>query len=177
MSDTPQQPNPFKGSNGVYYTQQLFWETNGINKSTVLYTLKDDDYEVIIDGSPRILPSLRRLYLLERDPTEYKVADKYFGGWPHWKKLLDSPWFLDYLALYRDELALLLASESYTRLLESAKTDTKINQYLLDKGFLSRSKDSVGRPSKEAIKRKAAELVEERRSVDEDLTRIMGVLQ
>lgn len=155
----------FKTTNGIYYTKQLFYETADVEREFVLYTLKNEDHEGF--------PSLRRLYMEISDETEFKVADTLFGGWPHWKKLLQCSWFLEYLQEWREELRVKTTSLSLSKLILAAeKGDAKVNQYLLDRE-LRLSRSSVGRPTKAKIKQEAALLVQAQDDIKEDLKRLL----
>ena len=155
----------FKSTNGIYYTKQLFYETADVEREFVLYTLKDQDHE----GHP----SLRRLYMEIADETEFKVADTLFAGWPHWKKLLQCQWFLEYLNEWREELRVKQASSSLSALLQkAAQGDSKVNQYLLDRK-LREEKAGVGRPTRAKIKQEAALMIQDKEDIKEDLKRLL----
>ena len=169
MNDTPRKQPVYKTHNGIYYTNQLFYERAFTDREFVLYTLKPEDHEGY--------PSLRRLYLEENDPTEYKIATKYFGGWPHWKKLLEATWFLEALQEYREELQTRIQSESIEKIRKKAQEgDYKANQYLAEAGYLK--KDKVGRPTREKIQHEANILVAKKSEISDDFERItQGVFQ
>lgn len=154
----------FKSPNNIYYTKQLFYETADTDRTLVLYTLKDDDWEGY--------PSLRRLYLELDDETEYRVASELFGGWPHWQKLLNCNWFLEYLNEWREELKVKHASLSLSILLmKGAAGDVKVNQYLLDRTL--KEKNAVGRPTKKRIREEAQMIVQAQDDIKEDLKRLL----
>ncbi len=164
--------NIYKNASGQYLLKQLFYETASTGeslraadteRSRVLYTLKDQDYMGY--------PSLRRLYLQEADESEFLVASKYFGGWPHWKRLLQCSWFLDYLSDIREELSVKQAAQNLQRIREKATGgDFQSNRYLLEGSW--RPKDSVGRPSKKKIKEEADRLFKSSEEISDDLDRI-----
>lgn len=158
----------FKNASGSYYLKQIFFETAETDRTYVLYTLKDEDH--------RGYPSLRRLYLEMGDESEYVFANTYFGGWPHWKRLLNCNWFMDYLSSYREELVLRQQAESLVRLRTAAR-DGRLD---IDKWLIERKwdKDPVGRPSKERIKREAQQMTREAVDVSDDLARLTeGTIQ
>lgn len=157
----------FRGSGGQWLLKALFFET-AIEKDRVLYTLKPEDHTV--DG--RTLPSLRRLFLEVGDDTGYLFAEKYLGGWPHWKRLMSCNWFVDYLDDIREEMAAKQAAESKMRIREIAldkkdKGSLQANRLLLDG-----TKGQVGRPSKESIKREAEKMFSDHSDIRDDLARI-----
>lgn len=155
----------FKNASGAYLTKQLFYEFSVTERDRVLYTLKDEDHHGF--------PSLKRLYLEEGDESEYQVASKYFGGWSHWKRLLQCSWFLDYLSEWREELAAKQSAESLARIKQAAeKGNVSLDKWLLDRG-LSDQKMPVGRPTKERIKQEAQKIVLDQRDVQDDLSRLL----
>jgi hypothetical protein len=158
--------NKFKGLSGAWLTKQLFYETSGADKSNCLYTLKDSDHKGY--------PSVRRLYIEMEDETEYLFAEKYFGGWPHWKRLLGCSWFMEYLEEIREELSAKLAARNLQKIREKASEgDLRANQYLIEKKWDPQAKDKVGRPSKEKIKEEAKKLSRIQDEYNEDYSRLM----
>lgn len=161
--------NPFKASNGVFYTKQLFFEMTEADKTNVLYTLKHEDHTY----KGKTYPSLRRLYLELEDETEYAPATKLFGGWAHWKKLLETPWFLDYLSEIREELQVLLLSRSLKTLRDKASSGSETAaKFLFEKGM--GPKNPVGRPTKKRIKEEAQRLSQETLELRDDYERVMS---
>lgn len=74
-------PN-FKDRMGRFITQGLFIDFR-YDETYAVYTLADEDKEY----NGNMYPSLKRLYLEEGDPTEYKFANKYLYNWDHWQAL------------------------------------------------------------------------------------------
>jgi hypothetical protein len=146
-------------------------------KPNVVYTLKDNDHAG--------LPSLKRLYLEECDPTEYRFATKYLGGWEHWKKLRECEWFKPYLDSWREELELRLKSDQYYRIMKEAQDDLNKNSHASRKFIIETvrkiqrnedlsEKNTKGRPSKDAIDRKALEIAQTHDDIRDDLKRIVN---
>lgn len=161
----------FKADNGVYLTKQLFFEmTTPQDRQNALYSLKDEDHE----SNGVKYPSMRRLFLAEQDPTGYLVSLKYFGGWPHWTRLLKCSWFMDFLSLWQEELDMQMAATQLRTLLDR-QSDPKIAQYLLNNGFLKKD-NKVGRPTKEAIKLEAERISSDHQDISEDLYRIESLV-
>lgn len=163
--------NKFKNSSGAYLLRGLFYETTGADKTGVIYTLKDEDHEGY--------PSLKRLYMEVGDPTEYHFAINHLAGVEHWDRLCESTWFKPYIEQWRRELELRYRAEALNRIIEESKKETsaarfQANKFILDKGWAPSKKDSVGRPSKEAIKQKAIELYEDDKRLQGDYDRILG---
>lgn len=156
----------FKNASGAWLTKQLFYETSD-DKSRVLYSLKHEDHRV----GKKVYPSLRRLYLECGDESEYMIASTSFGGWPHWKRLLSSPWFLDYVVELREELAARNAAAALLQIKKNAEGgNLQANRYLLEQGWLP--KGDVGRPTKEKIRQEADHLFRSSEEISDDLDRI-----
>lgn len=171
----PLQTSKFKNSNGVYFGRELFYETAAnTEKLYVLYTLKAEDYKP--EGYSDPLPSLRRLYLEEDDPTEFFIADKYFDGQPHWKRLCSQEWFLSVLSPLRDELSVKHQAQYLRSLRDDALKGDKVTaRYLLDR--VEKSDSKAGRPTKAKIKQEAEKLVKESGDVKDDFLRLREHLQ
>lgn len=146
----------------------LFFETTGADKSTVVFTLKDEDHLGF--------QSLYRLYMEEGDPTEWKLATKHLDGWEHWEMLCQSAWFKPYVTRWRKELLLRLQSQALARIIAEAKTSSRnsftANKYLLERGWEPKEKGSAGRPSKEAIKQEASRIASEAQRIESDFERL-----
>ncbi len=161
----------FKTPGGVYYLKQLFYElATDTDRPHVLYTLKDFDHQGY--------PSLRRLFLELGDETEYIFAETYFDSWPHYKRLLETAWFNDYMSGYREELRLQNLSASLLQIKRLAKEgNLQANKYLLSEEWKGSKKSSnVGRPTKAKIKEEADNLFRAQSSVNEDFDRIQREL-
>lgn len=118
----------FKGDNANYLLNDLFYETTRADKSSVVYTLKDEDHAGY--------PSLKRLYLETNDPTEYKFARNYLHNWEHWQRLTACNWFKEYLTSWRNELLTKLQSSILSKIQLIASSGSKeafaANRYLLE---------------------------------------------
>lgn len=160
----------FKNSNQVYLGRELFFETSAMEqKPYVLYTLKSDDYQP--EGYDQKLPSLRRLYLEEDDLTEFFVAEKYFDGQPHWKRLTSQEWFMKELAPLRDELQTKHQAQYLRSLRDDALKGDKVTaRYLLDR--VEKSDQKAGRPTKAKIKQEAEKIVRESVDIKDDFLRL-----
>jgi hypothetical protein len=164
MSIPQNQFGRFKAGNGNWLSKSLFVEYNPIDP---VYTLQDLDYKGY--------PSLRRLYLLSSDPTEYVFATEHLGGIDHLKYLLRQSWFEKEIQSWREELELKLRSEALTRLLLLSSDDTgkhyyEVNKFLIKGEYKDKDEAKRGRPSKEALRKKAQENLE----LLQDLERING---
>ena len=159
----------FVNSAGNRYTKSLFFEKTLADKGTVLYTLKDRDHKGF--------PSLYRLYMELNDLTEYEFANAYLDGWEHWGILCDIAWFRPLVARWREELHLRGAAIALRQVRRIASTNENgsmaANKYLLEKGW-QKNIEPVGRPSKDAIKRKAKEMVLSQEEIDDDHNRIFN---
>ena len=146
--------NKFKNDNGQLYLKALFFETTAGDKSTVVYSLKEQDHMGY--------PSLYRLYMEENDPTEYRFATKFLNGWSHWEALTECTWFKPYVEAWRKELEVRMKSQSLARIMSEAKTGGRdafvSNKYLLEKGWEKEPPSKRGRPTKAEIKEAAYEV-------------------
>jgi hypothetical protein len=148
----------------------LFLEESYEDRSNVLYTLKDNDYDGYI--------SLYRKYLEEADLTEIQFARKYFDGWEHWQMVANASWFKPYISRWREELELEVRSNALRSIVETAKDSSSRNAYEANKFLLQghwkpgKGKSDVGRPSKDAIKAKAEELFNNQTETSQDLLRL-----
>lgn len=119
----------FKNSMGMRYTKGLFFETTLEDKSSVVYTLKENDHKGY--------KSLKRLYLEEEDPSEYIFASKWLDSYDHWKLLTECTWFKPIVAEWREELRLKLESKYLKKLMEIAEAGGKegisANKILLER--------------------------------------------
>lgn len=155
---------------GVMKTKALFLEMSYHNKTSAIFTLKDEDYKGY--------KSLYCLYMEEGDITEYNFAMKVFGSWAHWKKLLDCGWFTPYIERWREELELKMKASALANIMDDAKdtlSKTKVssNKYLLEKGWEPKdAKSKVGRPSKDAIKKEAKKLHQQQSDLEDDFNRL-----
>ncbi len=159
----------FINDKGNRYTKGLFYEQTRADKGTVLYTLKDRNHKGF--------PSLYLLYMEQGDLTEYEFATTHLESWEHWCILCDCPWFKPFVARWREELHLRGAAIALRQVKRIAATNENgsmaANKYLLEKGW-QKNIEPVGRPTKEAIKRKAKEMVLTQDEIDDDHNRIFN---
>lgn len=157
---------------GYRYTKALFFEKTLADKSTCVYTLKDDDHTV--DG--KTYKSLYKLYMDTNDPTEWRFATTYLDGWEHWEILCECSWFKPYIERWRRELELRMKSEALARIMREGKTNSKesfqANKYLLEKGWEPKTTQKRGRPSKEEIAQEARTILESTSRIEEDFERL-----
>jgi len=162
----------FRNDQGVHFTKGLFFEQTLGNKSSVVYTLKDQDHEGF--------PSLYRLYMEAEDLTEWDFADEYTGGWGHWKQLCGCLWFKPYIQRWREELELKIRGAALRRIKSEAKTTSRnaytANKFLVDAGWRQKeeNKNTKGRPTKDQIKKEAQRIAQSDNDFDEDYKRIMN---
>src|SRR5690606_27339931 len=110
----------FKNVNGVFFLKELFFEL-AANRENALYTLQNEDRTE--DG--KTYPSLRNLYLLVNDVTEYQFAIQCLDGWDHWKALASASFFQPYIAKWREELEVRNRSMALANIMEAAKGKTR----------------------------------------------------
>lgn len=164
----------FKNGSGQFLLKALFYEENEIeNKDYILYTLKDDDYEV----RGKLLPSLAKLYLEMEDITEYEFAKKYLYSWEHWKLLSNSTFFKPYIQRWREELKLKLLYRALNKITQIAESDSKESflalKYLVAESWKDKPRvlPKRGRPEKEP---EAVDYKNLNKVIEEDFSRIFG---
>lgn len=129
-------------STGRPLTQSLFLEIG--YSDFAVYTLKEFDYEY----KGKKYPSLKRLFLLEEDPTEYSFAEKHLLGWQHWKRLCENKAIAKHIEEWREELELKIRSQAVRdmqSLCASESGNYSAAKFLADRGW---EKRAAGRPSK-----------------------------
>ena len=160
----------FKGPTGSYLTRALFYEQTLADKSSVLYTLKNEDHEGF--------PSLYRLYMEENDPTEYHFANKYLDGWAHWEALCECIWFKPLVERWRKEIALRIKAEALKRIALEAKSTSKnafsANRFLVSEGWVEKTESTTkrGRPSKKELEDTKKEILSKDQELNEILQRL-----
>lgn len=124
-------------------------------------------------------PSLYKLYMAEKDPTEYRFATKHLESWSHWEELCAAAWFKPYVTRWRHELELYIKSLALVNIFEEAdhpegKNFFLANKYLLEKGWVEKDKNTKGRPSKDQIHQAAVDAAKEKGLIDEDYERLVN---
>jgi hypothetical protein len=149
-------------------TKGIFFEQTSADKSSVVYTLKDEEHLGF--------PSLRLLYLSEGDPTEYRFAIAYLDGWDHWASLCECTWFKPYHRAWRTELELKIKSAAVARIMGEAKTASKnsfmANRYLVERAWEAKGESRAGRPTKAAVREAAHEQASESLRIAQDFERL-----
>ena len=140
----------YLNGSGARLTKQLFVENQYINPESNLasYTMLHDDK--VFEGVT--YPSLYRLYMEVGDITEKKFVDDHLYDWEQWTRLVNSPFFRDEVAQWREQLRKKVESNLVDRLLRDAldvksKTSASSAKYLLDR--VTKTTKRVGRPIKE----------------------------
>lgn len=135
-----------KDTMGRPLTQGLFLEI-GYNTEYAVYTLDDEDKEY----KGKTYPSLKKLYLASEDPTEYKFAKTYLLNWQHWKRLNANKVLKEYFDEWREELEIMLRSESVLNILEmQVEGNFQAAKWIADRGW---EKRGAGRPLKADLER------------------------
>lgn len=153
---------------GRWLTKSLFIEQDhNADLGQALYTLADEDRQGV--------PSLYRLYMEMRDPSEYYFAKQYLGGWDHWERLTKSPWFKPYIESWRKELDVLIKAEALSEIIRIAKDPTHKSSYEANKILLRKDKDQTkrGRPSKLEVSKEASRIASEEEQIAKDAERVL----
>ncbi len=167
-------PSPFRNANNQRYTNGLFYEAPGLDKSACIFTLKDHDYQTP-DGRP--LKSLYLLYMAARDVTEYNFAMSNLDGWEHWEMLCSATFFKPFVARWRQELELLIKAECLNHIEAISKDPDHKSQFaalnfLVTSGWREKAKSGKGRPTKAQVQQAARDLAETNKRLEEDYARI-----
>jgi hypothetical protein len=112
------------------------------------------------------------------DETEFYFAEKYFGGYPHWKRLLQASWFLDYFTDIREELKIKQIADARSRIKKVSQNPESRSALQANKLILEEFKKGapVGRPTKESVRLEANRLFIEADEISDDLDRITSAL-
>ena len=158
--------NKFRNKSNTRYLKGLFFEECFGDKSSVLYTLKDEDHLGY--------PSLYRLYMESPDPTEYEFANDHLDGWDHWTMLCNCSWFQPIVERWRKEREVRDLSANITRMRDIADSTTHQSAFTALKFLIDRPwiKSTKGRPSKEDVRKEAQKVAENSRIVSEDAKRL-----
>lgn len=144
------QVHKFKDEKGKWRTQSLFYEaylkSEVSEKYPPIYTLKDADYKKFI--------SIKAIYLSLEDPTEYRIATEYFGGWDHWKTLCATVWFGKHIEEWREELEIKMKCKYIQKIKELSDTTGAVakdaSKFIINKEWETKR----GRPSKEEVEKR-----------------------
>lgn len=154
-------------TSGRPITQSMFLEIG--YSDAAIYTLKDVDHEY----NGKVYPSLKRLYLLEEDPTEYEFAVKYLLGWKHWQRICENKLIRRSINEWREELEIKLRSRAVREMVKSSSNGKIVaSKWLADKGWAQRG---AGRPSKESVDSEKAFLASVAEEFSEDVLRLRAV--
>lgn len=155
------------GPNGQAITQSLFLEAQYSHYA--VYSLKDDDCEY----NGIIYPSIKKLYLEEEDPTEYRFATKYLLGIKHWYRIYENKLIQPHIDEWRFELEMKLRSRGIEQLIKAAdKGSQSASKFLVDRGWSVRS---AGRPSKEEIEKERKIRANISEEYAEDFKRLVAI--
>ena len=120
----------YKDKNNRWLTVGLFEETAGPNKSYILYTVEE----------------ARNLFLETGDVTGYVFAEKYLGGWQHFKALQASPVLRDMITEWCEDLEAKIRAEHLLGINKLGKEGHyQASKFMVDRGWEEVSK---GRPTK-----------------------------
>src|SRR5215217_6132830 len=117
----------FKNFMGTHLLKPLFYEQikEGADSYLSLYTMKDYDHTILVDGVEVTLPSIKRLFVEMEDITEYHFANEYFDNYQHWKKIKATTWFAPYYLEMKEELELKLRAKHLNKI-RALEDDPKV---------------------------------------------------
>lgn len=136
--------NKFRDKMGRWHTQALFVECHQYVKGMKpMYTL--NEYKGY--------PSIKKAFLDYEDPTGYKVATEWLGGYDHWKKLCSLKWFREHLEQWEEELEVKMKCKAISKMNELAAGDNAVakdaSKFLVNKEWEGKR----GRPTKAEIEK------------------------
>lgn len=107
--------NYMKDKIGAFRVQSLFLERRTETNQEPIYTLQDQDVDHYV--------SAKKKYLELKDPTEY-----YFYKWlvrskKHWEVLKKSPWFMEHLIQWREELMEKIKADAIKEIINATQLD------------------------------------------------------
>lgn len=160
--------NKFKDNLGRWLSKSLFYESytaeDRAEKYPYMFTLKDEEFKG--------LPSLKQIYLSLEDPTEYRIATEYLGGWEHWKSLLESKWFAVHVANWREELEVKMKCKGLLKIMELSETTGAVakdaTKFLINREW----EPKRGRPSKIEIEKQTRINSNVSRQLEDDFNNI-----
>lgn len=135
----------FKDSLGRWRTTSLFYETNGNDADQALFTLGKKD--LMVDG--KTLISIRKRYIESNDPTGYRCAEEYLGGYSHWKALLRSR-IRDQIAEWEEEQEKRMRSLGFKKIMEANdKGVFQASRFLVEKGWKAKPTSKASKEKEE----------------------------
>lgn len=136
----------FKDSCNRWLTSGLFYESRDQDVKFALYTLGEDDREV----KGKKLLAVKKLFVACDDPTEYEFANKYLGGWSHWKEIQASEAMKPHIAVWREEQEIRLRANAIRQIayLATSEKGFQAARFIADKGWKVRT---AGAPSKDEV--------------------------
>jgi len=164
-------PNKFKDTMGRFRTQSLFFELK-YEGYDPLFTLKDKDHEV----AGVVYRSLRELYLMYADPTEYSFAMGVFGSLKCWYKIAGNKELSIYINQWREDLEVKLRSEGVMAIRdlatdEGSKSRLAAAKWLAEKGWEGKAR---GRPSKQELAKNSKTKTRVEEAISNDYERIFS---
>lgn len=164
----------WKNDSNKWLTKALFYETTlPATRDNAVFTLKNEDIEV--DGVEYW--SLRKRFVECDDPTEYEFANKWLGGWAHWKELCKCEALKDDIADWREERDVRLRSMGVKKLVSLASGEDSSFQaakWLADRGWQD-TPSKRGRPTNADVKKAAREKAEVSKRVSDDMKRLKAL--
>ncbi len=137
----------FKDSCNRWLTSGLFYEARpDSDLEFAKFTLQEEDRLV----QDVLLISIKKCYMSCTDPTEYEFANKFLGGWSHWKAIQASGPLKEHIITWRDELEVKLRAEAIKQIALLATTEKgyQAAKFIADRGWKTRI---AGAPSKDEI--------------------------
>lgn len=151
-----------------WLTKSLFIEQEyNAGLGLAMFTLSNEDKQGY--------PSLYRLYMEERDPSEYHFARKHLGGWEHWQALSKASFMKERVSDWRKELEVAIRADALQKIIRIASDPSHKSSYEANKILLRDKKESSkrGRPTKDDIHKEANRIATEDERVAQDAERVL----
>lgn len=159
----------FKDRMGKWITQGLILELG--YKPTAVYTRQDDD----IEYKGKRYPSLKRLFIeaYMEDPTEYKFATTYLGGWQHWKRMKTNKGINELYEEWKEEAEIKIRAVGVRSAIDMAMDGKSFAaaKWLAEAGY---DKRLAGRPTKQDVVRATRIEAGIKDEVGDDWERLLG---
>ena len=154
------------GENNIPKTASLFAET----------TVADNPVFSLSPFETEGLVSVKDVYLMCNDVTEYLPAIVIMGSTKQWNRVCKAKWFKPFIEELREELELRIRSEAVKGILEEAasskSTAFQAMKLLATKGYIPKEENVRGRPSKEEVARETKIQTKLKTEVEEEAQRL-----
>lgn len=144
----------FKDQVGRWVTIGLFGDRAAAYKGSIIWDAIDDARKDFIECG---------------DPTGIVFADKFLGGYDHWKAIKESKGLEEEIAKWEEELEARIRSDALRGIKGMSVDSFQAAKFLMDRGW---EKRGAGRPTKEQIEKETRIQSKMKDSYSADIVRI-----